>query len=124
MSTVMWANEALLDRLMVSADDQDVGMVDDLELSEGDQPELTALLSGPTALGPRLGDDLGLWWLSIARRLRPDGDPCPNRVPVADIKSVDHRGIRLRVAAADVPTRRLFHWTREHVVLRIPGNGS
>jgi hypothetical protein len=124
MSTVMWANEMLLDRLIVSADGEDVGMVDDLELSDGRRPEITAFLSGPTALGLRIGSRVGLWWLSIGRRLRPDGDPYPNRVPIGDLKHLDHRGVALRVDAADVPTRRMFDWTLEHVASRIPGNGS
>jgi hypothetical protein len=124
MGDVIWANEGLLDRLMVSADGQDVGMVDDLELSDGPRPQLTAFLSGPTALGPRIGDHLGLWWLSIGRRLRPDGDPYPNRVPIELLKSLDHRGITLTANADELNTRRLFHWTLDKIVARIPGNGS
>ena len=122
MTTVMWANEALLDRLMVSIDGQDVGMVDDLEISEDDQPRLTALLSGPTAFGPRLGDHLGLWWLSIGRRLRANSDSYPNRVPVELIKGLDHRGISLRATAQELPTRAMFHWTLAKVISHIPGH--
>jgi hypothetical protein len=124
MGTVMWANETLLDRLIVSADGQDVGMVDDLEISDGPVPEVSAFLSGPTALGPRIGDHLGIWWLSVGRRLRPTSDPYPNRVPVAYLKKIDHRGIALSVDAGDLTTRRLFDWANEKVVRRIPGNGS
>jgi hypothetical protein len=124
VATVMWANEALLDRLIVSADGQDVGMVDDLELSDEPVPELTAFLSGPTAYGPRLGDHMGIWWLSIGRRLRPVSDPYPNRVPVSDLEKLDHRGIALRVNASELATRRMFDWALTKVVARIPGNGS
>jgi hypothetical protein len=124
MSKSILANEMLLDRLLVSADGENVGMVDDLELSGGRRPYLTALLCGPTALGPRLGDHVGIWWLSIGRRLRPGSDPYPNRIPVDQLKTVDHQGITLRVSAAQVPTRRMFHWTLTKIVARIPGNGS
>lgn len=124
MGTVMWANQALLDRLLISADGNDVGMVDDLELSDGARPELTAFLCGPTALGTRLGGRIGVWWLSIGRRLRPDGDPRPNRVPVQLIKTIEHRGITLNATADQLPTQRLSRWARHRIVLRIPGNGS
>jgi hypothetical protein len=124
MGTVMWANESLLDRLMVSADGQDVGMVDDLEISDEPRPELTAFLSGPTAFGPRVGDHWGTWWLSIGRRLRPSGDPYPNRVPIVYLKKLDHQGIALSVDASDLTTRRVFDWANEKVIQRIPGNGS
>jgi hypothetical protein len=122
--SVIWANETLLDRLMISADGQDVGMVDDLELSDGDSPVLTALLSGPTALGMRIGDHLGLWWFSIGRRLRPDDQPYPNRVPVELIDTLEHRGITLRADADQIPTRGMFHWTLDKIIRRIPGNQS
>lgn len=123
MAMTMWANRDLLDRLLISADGQPVGMVDDLELSDGPRPELTALLSGPTALGPRIGGRLGTWWLAIGRRLRPADDPYPNRVPFTQVTDIDHRGIHLSAAAADVPTRRLRGWTRDKIIARIPGSG-
>jgi hypothetical protein len=124
VSTVIWANSVLLDRLLISADGEDVGVVDDLELSDAGEPELTAFLSGPTAFGPRLGGRLGVWWLAIGRRLRPSNDPRPNRVPVELVKSVDRRGITLNADADDLPTRRLHSWALTKVIGRIPGNGS
>jgi sporulation protein YlmC with PRC-barrel domain len=124
MRPILWANEVLLDHLIVSSDGEHVGMVDDLELSDGAQPRVTALLSGPTAFGARLGGRPGIWWLAIGRRLRPDSDPYPNRIPIDDLKEVDHRGLTLRVRASEVPSRRLFDWALEKVIVRIPGNGS
>jgi hypothetical protein len=122
--TTMWANRDLLDRLLVAADGQPVGMVDDLELSDGAQPEVTALLSGPTALGPRVGGRLGTWWLAVGRRLRPRDDPYPSRVPFDRVVTIDHRGISLAVDASDVPTRRLRGWTRDKIINRLPGSGG
>lgn len=124
MATTMWANRDLFDRLLISADGDHVGMVDDLELSDGPQPVITALLSGPTALGPRIGGRVGTWWLAIGRRLRPADDPYPNRIPFGHVADIDHRGIHLSVDAAEVPTRRLRGWTRDKVIARIPGSGA
>lgn len=123
----LWANEGLLDRLLIGIDGEDVGMVDNLEFSEGapgTEPELTGLLCGPLAFGPRLGGRIGTWWTSIGRRLRPDGDPVPNRIPVQLVRRISHRGIELAVPASELPNRRVFDWVRTRVVDKIPGNGS
>jgi hypothetical protein len=119
----MWANRDLLDRLLIAADGEHVGMVDDLELSDGPAPEITALLNGPTALGPRIGGRLGTWWLAVGRRLRPADDPYPNRVPFEQATTINHRGIGLAIPSAEVPTRRLRGWARDKVIGRIPGSG-
>jgi sporulation protein YlmC with PRC-barrel domain len=127
MTTTMWANRSLLDRLLISADGDHVGMVDDIEMSEppGSQaPAITALLSGPSALGPRIGGRLGSWWLAIGRRLRPSDDPYPNRVPFDKVVSIDHRGIGLALAADEVPTRRMRGWARDKIINRLPGSGA
>ncbi len=127
MTTTMWSNRDLLDRLLIAADGEHVGMVDDLELSEpadASAPEITALLSGPTALGPRIGGRIGTWWLSAGRRLRPADDPYPNRVPFDQVVSINHRGITLAVAAAEVPTRRMRGWTQEKIISRLPWSGA
>jgi hypothetical protein len=120
----IWANEHLLDRLLVGAAGEDVGMVDNLEFADTAEPELTALLCGPLAFGPRLGGRLGTWWTSIGRRLRPDGDPTPNRVPVQLIKKINHRGIELSVSARGLTNRRVFDWARTRVIDKIPGSGG
>lgn len=120
----MWANRTLLDRLLISADGDHVGMVDDIELSDDAQPVITALLSGPTAFGPRIGGRLGSWWLAIGRRMRPADDPYPNRVAFEAVSQIDHRGITLMLDAAHVPTRRLRGWARDKVIARLPGSGA
>jgi hypothetical protein len=121
--TTAWANQMLLDRLLIASGGEPVGMVDDLELSEpqaGESPTITALLSGPTALGPRLGGRPGTWWLSIGRRMRPEDDPYPNRVPFDTVTEVDHRGITLSLPADQVPTRRFRGWVRDKIIARVP----
>ncbi|HEU5270449.1 MAG TPA: hypothetical protein VFU36_11050 [Jatrophihabitans sp.] len=130
----MWANEGLLDRLLIGIDGEDVGMVDNLEFSDATpasgaasgaaEPELTALLCGPLAFGPRLGGRIGTWWTAIGRRLRPDGDPAPNRIPIQLVRRISHRGVELAVPATELPNRRVFDWARSRVVDKIPGSGA
>lgn len=122
MTDVFWANADLLDRLLISADGQDVGVVDDLELSDTDPPELVALLSGPIAFGPRLGGRMGVWWLSVARRLHADRDPTVVRLPLLLVKEVRRSGIVLRRNAEAVGTRQMRTWVLRNVVSRIPGH--
>jgi hypothetical protein len=124
---VVWADELLWDHLILDSDDNPVGMVDDLELTDpgdGRGPILTALLSGPTAFGPRLGGRIGVWWTSVGRRLRAGDDPYPPRVPTSLIEQMDGTGIHLGVSRDELPTGALGAWVHEKIVGRIPGNGS
>lgn len=118
-----YANTLFLDRELLDRDGVPVGKVDDLEfdVTDGGEPLLTAVLCGPTALGPRLGGRLGTWWVAIARRLRPQDDPAPVRIAVDDIERVDRETVRLRTAGDDVGTWRLRHWVDRKVIERIPG---
>jgi hypothetical protein len=124
---VLSANEDLLDQQIFDVHGEPVGRVDDLELTEpadGGPPELTALLCGPTALGPRIGGRFGTWWLSVGRRLRARDDPYPNRIPIALVTSVGDTGITLSESRDRLDTDRLRDWTRDKVVGRIPGSGQ
>lgn len=121
------ANDALLDRQILDVDGQPVGRVDDLELTEpgdGGPPVLTALLCGPTALGPRLGGRIGTWWLSVGRRLRARDDPYPNRIPVSQVGDAQPSEITLTVSRDELDADRLRDWVRDKVIARIPGSGG
>ena len=121
------ADELLLDRQIFDVDGQPVGKIDDLEFTEpdgGGPPVLTALLCGPLALGPRIGNHLGRWWAAIGRRLRPNDDPYPNRIPITQIATVDRTKVTLTVSRDQLDTDRLRDWTRDHIVGRIAGAGS
>lgn len=121
------ADELLLDRQILDVDGLPVGKVDDLELTEdpdGGPPVLTAILTGPLALGPRIGDHLGDWWAAIGRRLRPNDDPQPNRIPLTQVDHLDRRDLRLAVSRDRLDTDRLRDWTRDHLIDPIPGSGS
>jgi len=120
---VGYANEFLLDREILDKDDTPVGKVDDLdfEILPDGSPVLSAILCGPTALGPRLGGRLGTWWVSIARRLRPNDDPTPVHVGIDDVDHVDRETLRLRITGSNAGTLRLQRWVDAKIVKRIPG---
>lgn len=120
------ANDMLLDREILDPDDVPVGKVDDIELSDpsgGEGPELTALLCGPLALGPRLGGRIGTWWWSIGRRVRLDGDTSPARISVDDLTSLDRTRLGVRQPASAYGTWSLRDWVDKHLTSRIPGGG-
>jgi hypothetical protein len=119
------ANDLLLDRQLTDSRGVMAGRVDDLELSEaapGQPPVLTALLSGPTAFGPRIGGRLGTWWLAVGRRLRPAGDPYPNRIAVELVDHVDRMEITLLCPRETLGSYRFGRWVRDKIVGRIPGS--
>jgi hypothetical protein len=112
----------LLDRQIIDPDGRLVGNVDDLELVErGDGTLVVAtILTGPGALGPRLGGLPGRWVVAIWRRLRSDSDPAPGRIDagsIADIDSAVHLNTHVEGPGID----GLETWTRTHIVERIPG---
>jgi hypothetical protein len=112
----------LLDRQIIDPDGRLVAKADDLELSSREDGRLvvTTLLTGPGALGPRLGGRLGAWTVAIWRRLRPDEAPAPGRIAAAEITHVDsalHIAVRLR----DLRINGLEAWVSEHVITRLPG---
>jgi hypothetical protein len=101
------------------------GRVDDLELTApgpGEPPVLTALLCGPTALGPRLGGRPGTWWQAIGRRLRPAAGSCPNRIVTELIDHVGRLEITLLTPRENLDSYRFRQWVEEKVIGRIPGS--
>jgi hypothetical protein len=121
------ANDLLLDRELIDCNGMPAGRVDDLELTvpgPGGPPVLTALLSGPTAFGPRLGGRLGTWWQAIGRRLRPVSDPYPNRIGAGLIDHVDRLEITLLAPREELDSYRFRRWTEEKIIGRIPGSAK
>jgi len=113
----------LLDHQVVDRDGGMVCKVDDIEFEQGRDGSwhVSALLSGPQALGPRLPGRLGQWVMAVGRRLSVGGDEEPRRIPferVTEIGSsvvVDRSRDRLDIA-------RTEDWVREHVIAPIPGS--
>ena len=116
----------LLDRQLVDVDGRLAGKVDDLELEfpeGGGAPLVTAILSGPGALGRRVGGRLGGWLERLANRLRDGDAERPARVPFAAVKRVGS-AVDLHVAKDELETDRLERWTREQLIGRLPGAGD
>jgi hypothetical protein len=114
----------LLDRQVVDRDGAPVAKVDDLELvvrADG-RLAVAALLTGPGALGPRVGGRLGRWTTSIWRRLRPDADPEPGRIDAALVTGTDS-AVHVSAQVEELDLGGLESWVRVHVVDRIPGSG-
>ncbi|PWU61978.1 hypothetical protein DLE60_02790 [Micromonospora globispora] len=112
----------LLDRQILDRDGEPVGKVDDVELAldTDGTPYVAALLTGQQALGDRIGGGLGRWIADIARRLAPDRDRGPIRIPydlVAELTSAVNLSVRREV----LPDPPLETWLRDHLIARIPG---
>ena len=113
----------LLGLPVVGPDGRLVAKVDDLELVVRADGRLgvSAVLTGPGALGPRMKGRFGQWVVAVWSRLNPSETPQPGRIPMADVTRVDsavHLGRRRDELAVDGFER----WTREHVVDRLPGH--
>lgn len=127
MTEVYDAALRLLDRQVVDADGTLVCNVDDLELDRRVDGKLvvTALLVGPGALGPRLPGVLSRVVVSVWRRLRPDVDPRPGRIPIALVDRVDS-AVRLSVPVGELPVLGISgfeEWARQQIVVKLPGAG-
>ena len=112
----------LLDRQIMDSQERMVGNVDDLELTlrEDGRLQVTALLVGQQVLGDRIGGRLGRWMSAVARRLAPDPDPPPIRIPYDLVARVGSE-ITLRVPADLLVEPPLEGWLRQHLIGRIPG---
>jgi hypothetical protein len=112
----------LLDRQILDPDGAMVANVDDLELTEDDQGRflVTAILTGPDALGPRLGGRLGHWMVAVWQRLRADEDPAAGRIDIGEVVGVDsavHIGVRRKALDVD----GFEQWTYARIIDAIPG---
>jgi len=121
MSDRIDAYYELMDRQILDHDGRMVGKVDDVELEERDDGRLyvTALLSGPGALGPRFGGALGTIVTSTWSRL--SGRTEPARVEWSEVASVE-TVIRLAVGRTTVALDGFETWMRDRVIAAIPGS--
>ena len=115
----------LLDRQVVDAEGGLVCNVDDVEFvvpDDGSPPYITALLTGPAALGPRLGGLLGRWWVSAYQLLGQRHDREPDRIPyelVTDIAS----SVRVSRTRMEMGIHPGEDRARDYLVERVPGAG-
>jgi hypothetical protein len=127
VGATLWVNEVVYDRLIVDRNGEHSGMIDDIELTDpgdGAGPIWTAILCGPTALGPRIGGRLGAWWSSVAQRIREGDNPYPHRISVDNIAELDHRQVRLNIARDEIGNGALREWALTNVIERLPGGGQ
>jgi hypothetical protein len=109
-----------LDRQLVDADGRLVGKVDDLELTvnASGAANVSAILIGPGALGPRFGGRIGSWIVAIWSRLHPDEEPIPRRLPMADVVSIESA-----IHVTRAPKSAGESWLEGYVINKIPGAG-
>ncbi len=112
----------LLDRQLVDRDGRMAGKVDDLELTAsetGDALYVTAILTGPGFLAPRLGAErYGMW----AQERRPclDGGATSGRIPFSRVVEVGNH-VDLAMDRTEVATYDGERWFLDHLIDRIPG---
>ena len=115
----------LLDCQIVDKDGEPCGNVDDIELEwseDGGPPIVSALLSGPGALGPRIGGRVGNWMAAVHKRLtrRPGAEPC--RVSMGAVARITHQ-VEVTVSKNDLDTAEFQQWVLHTIVGKIPGAG-
>jgi sporulation protein YlmC with PRC-barrel domain len=114
----------LLDHQLIDPEGRLIGKVDDLELTAtGGDLVVTAVLTGPGALGHRLGGRLGSWMVRIWRRLHPAEGPDPNRVDWADVVRIDS-AVHLARRAEPLGLEGAERWLRDRFTRHIPGAGD
>lgn len=122
---MLHAQLQLLDRQVVSGHSRRMlCKVDDVEIdvTEDGTPYVSALLSGPAALGPRMPGLLGRIITSVHRRLHTDRDPAPNRISAARITAIE-AAIHVDDRDGALPLEGFGVWVDEHVISQIPGSG-
>lgn len=119
---VLDLNLHVLDRQVVDRNGRMVGKADDVELVIGQDgsPRVTAILTGPLALGPRLGGRLGTWMCAIARRLSGERD-APHRIDIALVTDIGS-AITVSASSEELDNAPLERWVDTYVIRRIPGS--
>jgi hypothetical protein len=115
----------LMDRQIVDPDGRMVAKVDDVELEERDDGRIvvTGLLTGPGALGPRLGGALGAITTAVWSRLSGRDKDRPQRIDICDVSEVSTT-IKLAVSRRTVNVDGFEVWMRDRVIAALPGEGK
>jgi hypothetical protein len=111
----------LLDRQIVDVDGRMAGKVDDVELEPseaGDSFHVVTILSGPGALGPRMGGRFGRFVAAVHRRLADE--PRPARLSFGVVTDVGNH-VTVGLSRDDLESNRAEEWTRVHLVDHVPG---
>ena len=115
----------LLDRQILDTDGLMVGKVDDVELEEREDGRLvvTALLTGPGALGPRLGGAPGALTVRGWSRLANTSPHNPRRIDYTAVTAID-TAIKLGLTRARLAVDGFEVWVRTRVIAALPGAGD
>ena len=116
--------QGLLDRQILDKDDMMVAKVDDVELEQRADGSIvvTGFLTGPGALGPRLGGFLGAVSVAAWSRLANRAEDDPARVDYRDVAKIG-TAVHLAVGHGDVDVAGLEDWTRERIISAFPAAG-
>lgn len=119
---------ALLDQEILDRDDLPIGRVDDIELDLGDRdaaPEVSRLLVGSRALGPRIGGLLGRWISASAAKMADQDDASAAAGFGPELVGEIEPMIKLDAGFEDLPELAgLERWLRRRFVERLPGTGD
>ena len=121
----LWAALHLLDRQLLDREGGMAGCVDDVELTPTEDGALTvtAILSGPGTLAPRLGATRFGRWRRRSQQLwaEEEGRSDPTRIPFGRVRAIGSH-ITLAADAAELASWATERWVRDHVVDRLPGS--
>jgi sporulation protein YlmC with PRC-barrel domain len=120
---VLHAKLHLLDRQIVTkTDGRLIAKVDDVEFDlDASVPHVTALLTGPGALGRRLPGLMGRFVVAVYQRLHSDPVADANRIPAARI--VDITSAVVIDSAVDLHVDGFGRWVGDQIISRLPGSG-
>jgi hypothetical protein len=113
----------LLDRQVLDTEGRAVGNVDDVEFlvpEDGSPPYVVALLTGPQALGPRLGGLLGSWVVFWSHALARASDEHPGRIGVELITDLS-ASITVARSRQELGVHENEDRVRSYLIERIPG---
>jgi sporulation protein YlmC with PRC-barrel domain len=119
------AHLELLDRQIVDHDGRLVAKVDDVELEEREDGRIvvSALLTGPGALGPRIGGALGSISTAAWSRLSGRDKDDPKRIEIGAVNDVG-TAITLTVSRRTADVDGFETWMRDRVIAALPGEGT
>ncbi|MEA3056332.1 MAG: hypothetical protein QOD30_1764 [Actinomycetota bacterium] len=119
----LWAALHLLDRQLIDREGRMCGNVDDVEIEIDDDGRayVSALLSGPGTLAPRLGmPRYGDWMRRAHALVDGDGDD-PARIPLSRVAEIDNH-VSVSLDHDELGSVDGERWVRDHIIGRIPGS--
>jgi hypothetical protein len=132
----LWAALHLLDRQLLDRDGRMAGCVDDIELTTTADGTLyvSAILSGPGVLAPRLGAArFGAWRRRTQQLWANDPDDNtntdstgdarhdPTRIPFGRVQAIASH-VTLAADSDELASYATERWVRDHIISRLPGS--